>query len=70
MTLRVSMIARNEAHRHLDKAMSCIVEMGAYAYVTDDASDDDTAGICQDYGATVRIESLNLEDIFLEMHHG
>lgn len=54
MSLRVSMIARNEADRHLVKAMSCIVEMGAYAYVTDDASDDDTAGICQDFGATVR----------------
>lgn len=55
MTLRVSMIARNEADRHLDRAMSCIMELGAYAYVTDDASDDDTAGVCQDYGAKVRI---------------
>ena len=55
MTLRVSMIVRNEAHRHLLKTMDCIMDLGAYAYVTDDASDDDTAGICQDYGATVRI---------------
>lgn len=54
MTLRVSMIARNEEHRFLTEAMSCIVEMGAYAYVTDDASEDHTAGICQDFGATVR----------------
>lgn len=54
MTLRVSMIVRNEAHRHLEETLSCITEMGAYGYVTDDASDDNSAEICEDYGLTVR----------------
>lgn len=54
MTLRVSMIVRNEADRHLTRTLDCITEMGARAYVTDDASEDDTAQICADYGATVR----------------
>lgn len=55
MTLRVSMIVRNEADRHLVKALSNVMEMDAYAFVTDDCSDDDTPGVCYDFGATVRI---------------
>ena len=54
MTLRVSMMVRNEAHRHLIQTLDCITEMSAYGYVTDDASDDDSAEICLDYGLTVR----------------
>lgn len=49
------MIARNEAHRHLIQTLDCITEMGAMAYVTDDASEDETATLCRDYGAIVRI---------------
>lgn len=60
MTLRVSMIVRNEAHRHLERALTCIKEMGATAYITDDASEDETAQMCQDYGAAVRINERPL----------
>ncbi len=34
------------------------------------ASDEVLESIRKDYDASVRVEDLNLEDIFLEMHHG
>lgn len=55
MTLRVSMLVRNEEHRHLIDTLDCVTDMGGHLYVTDDASDDASAEICLQYGATVRV---------------
>lgn len=48
------MVVRNEADRHLMSTLDCIMEMNAYAYITDDASTDDTVELINQYGFTVR----------------
>lgn len=58
MTLWVSMIARNEADRHLKRALECYHEitevLPASLMVTDDASTDETAALCLAHGAQVQ----------------
>lgn len=60
MTLRVSMLVRNEVDRHLTKTLDCITEMGAHAYITDDASEDATADLCSQYGAVMRMNECSM----------
>lgn len=49
----VSIIARNEADRHLERTLACAREIGPIR-VTDDASTDRTVELCKDYGAVVQ----------------
>lgn len=53
----VSMMVRNEAGRHLDRALRSAMDVAqagdGLVVVTDDASDDDTAQVCADAGAVV-----------------
>lgn len=53
----VSMIVRNEADRYLRAALECariVAETtGGHIRVVDDASDDETVTICQEYGAVI-----------------
>lgn len=55
--LWVSMIVRNEADRHLERALKCWQEIeqhiDARLKVTDDASTDGTVDMCIEYGAEV-----------------
>lgn len=50
------MMVRNEADRHLKRTLECVKKIpNSILVVTDDASDDDTAQICRDYGAIVQV---------------
>lgn len=55
MTLWISTVVRNEADRHLTRMLDNAVAMGAKVLATDDNSEDSTAEILCDYGATVRL---------------
>lgn len=51
MTVHTMMIVRNEAHRHLERALRCAQQIqrlaGGSIIITDDASEDGTAEICK-----------------------